>query len=514
MNRLGIYFGPQLISIVETKGNKIINHIQVSQARVSAGELLEEKVPLPVKLTALLKDELMKNEIEANEAIVSISGKDLIVRTFEMPILPRQELESAVNFEVKKYIPFKIEDLFSDFQYKLDKTIQKTRVLFIGIKKEALDNYLKILSQLDIKIKSIEYSAFSILRLLRLTKVKEKGIIAVVNIDITKDDEANFVVLESGFPLFSRDISLMGGDEGVSPEEEAQSSTILEKLKREIRISLDYYNRKFPGKTIDKVFLITNPDYWTDLEGFIKESGLAVQSIDISKYIGRTIPFSLPFVKGYICALPKIKTEVKINLLLAKERGLKKIGLERMPWTPLLALLKANARVVGLSFFICIAVFIFGVYRLLPLQKDLQNLINMRPAVSTVSANLGYEELVAINSTYKKKIETADNIIRKRLSLTALFDALPRVIPKGLWLVNLSFEKKEGKAELILEGMAYSGDQGEELVNLFVSRLKENPAFAKSFKEISLVSTERSQRKKIGITTFKISCRDYIRGTR
>ena len=155
MNTLGVYFGPQLITIIETKGSKLINHIQVSQSTVSTGELLEEKVPASVKLITLLKDELMKNNIEANEAIVSISGKDLIVRTFEMPILPRQELDTAVNFEVKKYIPFKIEDLISDFQYKLDKTIQKTRVLFVGIKKEALDNYLNILSQLGIKIKSI-----------------------------------------------------------------------------------------------------------------------------------------------------------------------------------------------------------------------------------------------------------------------------------------------------------------------------------------------------------------------
>ena len=146
MNTLGVYFGPQLISIVETKGKKPINYTKVSQATVSAGEILEEKVPAPLKLIALLKDELMQNNIEANEAVVSISGKDLIVRTFEMPILPRQELDTAVNFEVKKYIPFKIEDLISDFQYKLDKTIQKTRVLFVGIKKEVLDNYLNIFS--------------------------------------------------------------------------------------------------------------------------------------------------------------------------------------------------------------------------------------------------------------------------------------------------------------------------------------------------------------------------------
>jgi len=74
MNTLGVYFGPQFISIVETKGNKTINYIQVSQAMVSTGEPLEEKVPVLVKLIALFKDELRKNNIGANEAIVSIFG--------------------------------------------------------------------------------------------------------------------------------------------------------------------------------------------------------------------------------------------------------------------------------------------------------------------------------------------------------------------------------------------------------------------------------------------------------
>jgi len=514
MNTLGVYFGPQFISIVETKGNKPINYLQVSQAAVSTGELLEEKVPAPVKLIALLKDELMRNNIEANEAIVSISGKDLIVRTFEMPILSRQELDTAVNFEVKKYIPFKIEDLFSDFQYKLDKTIQKTRVLFVGIKKEALDNYLNILSQLGIKIKSIEYSAFSLLRLLKLSGIKEKGIIAVVNIDITKDDEANFVVLDDGFPLFSRDIGLMGGYEEVAKEEEAQSSIILEKLKREIQISLDYYGRKFPGKNISKIFFITSPNYRADLDGFIKELGLGIHFIDINKYIDRPISFSLPFVKGYSSSLSKINTGVKINLLLAKERVVKKIGQEVSAPQSLAMRFKADVIVAAVCFLIFIIIFISGIYRAVPLQNELKNIINIRPVASTISGEPSYKELVDINSNYKIKAEAMDNIIKNRLYLTPLLDAIPRVVPKGIRLVNLSFENKEEKTELILEGTAYLGnnDNELELVSTFLSRLKENPTFTKYFKEISVVSTGYKQIEKITITNFIISCQDYKKG--
>jgi Tfp pilus assembly PilM family ATPase len=511
MNALGIYFGPQLISIIETKGSKPINYIQVSQSTVSAGELLEEKVPVPVKLIALLKDELMRNNIEANEAIVSISGKDLIVRTFEMPIMPRQELDTAVNFELKKYIPFKIEDLISDFQYKLDKTIQKTRVLFVGIKKEALDNYLNILSQLGIKIKSIEYSAFSILRLLKLADIKEKGIIAVVNIDITKDDEANFVVLDDGFPLFSRDISLMAGYEEVVKAEETQQGVILEKLKREIQISLDYYDRKFPGKNISKIFFITNPDYRADLDGFIKELGLDIHFIDINKYIDKPILFSLAFVKGYSSSLSKIDIAVKINLLSAKERVTKKTAAEALTPLSWVMRFKSDVIVAAVCFSIFIVIFLSGLYRISPLQEELNNIINIRPAASTISGGLSYKELLDINSNYKMKAEAMDNIIKNRLYLTPLLDAIPRVVPKGIRLVNLSFKEEEEKNELILEGTAYLGDSDKELelVNAFLSRLKENSTLTEYFKEMSVVSTGHKQIEKASITNFIISCQGY-----
>ncbi len=514
MNTIGIYFGPQLISIVETKGRQAINYAQVSQATVSTGELLEEKVPANIKLIALLKDELRKNNIEPGEAIVSISGKDLIVRTFEMPVLPRQELNTAVNFEAKKYIPFKIEELVSDFQYTLDKSIQKMRVLFVGIKKEALDNYIEILNQLGIKPKSIEYSAFSILRLLKLTNTKEKGIIAVVNIDLTKDDEANFVVVDNGFPLFSRDISLTGGYEEPVKAGETQQIAILERLKREIQISLDYYDRKFPAKNIGKIFFITNPNYRADLNGFIKELGLGINFIDVNKYIDKPVPFSLAFVKGYSNSLSSIKIEVKIDLLSAKERATKKIVPEVSKPLSLFMRFKSEVIVAAACFLIFIVIFVSGIFRALPLQSELQSIITIRPETTLKPGELTYKDLIDINSSYKRKAETMDSTIKKRLYLTPLLDMIPRVAPSGLRLVELSFRNEEEKTGLILKGTVYLGDsvKESEQVNLFLSVLKDNPIFTKYFKEISIESSGHKQIGKISVTNFIISCQDYKKG--
>lgn len=511
MNSLGIYFGPQLISIVESKGNKTVNYIQVMQGAISSGNLLEEKVPLPVKLIAMLKDELVKNNVEANEAVLSISGKDLIVRTFEMPILPQQELAGAVNFEVKKYIPFKIEDLISDFQFSLDKTIKKTRVLFVGIKKDVLDNHISILDQLGIKIRGIEYCAFSILRLLKLANVKEKGIIAVVNVDITKEDEVNFVVLEKGFPLFSRDISLIGTLEEPARPDESQGPLILEKLKREIQISLDYYDRKFPGKSIAKIFFITNPEYQADFDGFVKELSLGASFIDVSKHIDRPIPFSLPFVKAYSSSLFKIDTSVKINLLLAKERVARKAGIAASKPLSLVIRFKPDIVTASVCFFFLGAVFLSGLFRLLPLQRSLSTIISVRPQVGDMPGGTNYKELVTLSSDYKARAEAMSGIAKSRLYVTPLLDAIPRVVPKDIRLSNVSLKEDQDKTELILEGSVHLGDSDREiaLVNTFLSQLKENDAFSRYFKEMSVISTRYKQLETMTVTNFTIACRNY-----
>ena len=129
---LGIYFGIKTISIVETQNKKIINSLKIPREAVSGGEL-EEKVPEEIKLVALIKNELRNAGIETKDTAITIPGNDLIIRSFEMNLLPREELLTAVTFEAKKYIPFKTEDLISDFQLKTDTRNKKNLVLLFAL---------------------------------------------------------------------------------------------------------------------------------------------------------------------------------------------------------------------------------------------------------------------------------------------------------------------------------------------------------------------------------------------
>lgn len=508
MNQLGIYFGPQAVRIVETKGRQPVNNVRISRQAILGQGLSQEKVPEEVKLIMAIKEELRKNKIQAEEVTVGLSGKDLVIRIFEMPLMPRQELANAVSFEVKKYIPFRMEEMISDFQFKLDKANRKNYVLFMGIKKEVLDRYLSVLKQTGLKVKAIEYSGFSVLRLVSLSNIANKEVTALVNINLKEDDEINFMVLEGGFPLFSRDIHFAGEPQAAPDKRQAAEQAGLERLKNELRVSLSYYDRTFSYKHISRVFFLAEEGHRADLESFMKEMGLSAQFINVSKSIGADIPYSLEFVKGYCSSLSRIATPIKLDLLAAKEKTIKtaekELPLSIKRFKPQIA-----AAVIGL--FIPVFVFISGMLRVSPLKKEIKNIIETRSAGQAAGAQSGYEELVSIDSDYKTKIKAADDLVRKQLLFTELLDAIPRVLPKDMRLTEISFEKEGGRAELALNGSAYLGESSRELelVNFFLSRLKGDAVFSRYFGNISIVSIDHGQSKDRSVTNFKISCRDY-----
>jgi hypothetical protein len=513
MSSLGVYFGPKVISIVESSGKKLLTNAQLFQSTVSTGEL-GEKVPTELKtieIVALFKDEMRRNKITAKEATLCLSGKDLIIRNFDIPVLPREEIQGAINSEAKKYIPFKVEELFTDFQLEFDKINRKNLVLFMGIKKETLERYLSIANELNIKISSVEYSSFSLIRALGLAGVGSKGIVGMVCADLKEEDEVNFLVLEDGFPVFSRDISLASGPGDFDKSSEGELGASLEKLKTEIRVSLDYYHRRFPAKNIQKLFIISNPEHRSELESSAMESGLSVQFVELAKYVGKPVLFSSSFTKGYTASLSKaIKSNIKLNILAARSRI--KAGKVAGPKLNIASLgkgLKINPLMVVLGIAICVGIFFFGQSQTKPLKEELAQVIGSQVKIPSVNPEASYQDLLVTESNYKAKLISLDSAVKSQLYLTRPLDIIPRVLPEGLWLTDFSFKKDKSYGELFLKGLGGLGDSDKELeaVNKFVASLKENSTFTNYFKVINVESIDRSQVGGVSMTTFAISCK-------
>ncbi|MDD5078222.1 MAG: pilus assembly protein PilM [Candidatus Omnitrophica bacterium] len=511
MNSLGIYFGIKDINLVETSGNKILNNIRLPHPKLEISEL-EEKVPVDVKIMALLKDAFRTYRINAGEATFCISGQDLVIRTFEIPLLPLNELRNGVNFEAKKYIPFKLEDLDYDFQVLFNKKNKTNLVLFVGIKKEILSEYISFAKQLNLKINALEYSAFSILRFMKLAGLKDTGVFASLCFDFNSEDEANFTVFENGFSLFSRDFDLAGEPAGFEQTAESDLLQKQDKLKNEIRISFDYYNRKFPDKEVKNVFIISNKEGQQNVKAFFTDTSIPVKFVDTQKVLGKTTSYSSILAKSFAASLFR-SAPVKIKINLIGSRG--KAARAAAPSSGSLAFLegiKIDPKFILLGLMICGGAFFYGSMRTKAAQQKLEEIKSQRLKISSAANTDSFQDLSALSAKYKKKIGALDNVVKNQIYITPLLSSIPRDLPRGVWLESFSLGQSKGvPLELTLNGQSYLNDSDKEFeaVNIFITNLKRDPVFSKYFKEIVIGFIDRKVLQGKSLAVFKIVCRNF-----
>lgn len=497
MKRLGIYFGLNAVSIIETSGKKVINSIKVPVA--NRGEYGDQRI------NASILDELRSRNIKSDTSIITLASKDLLVRTFDLPLLPRDTIPAAVHTEAIKYIPFKVEDVVYDYKVALNRKDNKNNILFVGIKSDELDNrYLSIMSAAMLKPKKIEYAVFSALKLMKISGVKEKGLYAFIDIDL--EDESNITILADGFPQFSRTLK-------VSTEELATGKTtiasVLEKLGNEIRISLDFYQRKFPNRTVkDVVFLVKN-DLRYEIENISRDLGITAKFITLPKDLEPELGGNIGAIKAYAASLD-MKVPYEIDLISAKDR-VRKAVLSSAGAAAAAAggeKIEINKGLVFAGVVLVAAVFgVIQFNKIVPLQKEIQQILSQRLSLSTVSTSLSLEELTGVKSSYKKKVDTLDKLFKDRVYFTSQFDYIPKLIPNGVWLT--AFEYSEQQNRISFRGASFLEDSEAELkaINDFLVALQSNDVFSKAFKNISLLGARQGEVKNIKVTLFEIECK-------
>ncbi len=509
MSLLSLYFGNKGINIINARGRGILNNIEIPASEISSFDF-EDKVPADLKMVVLLQEAFRTHKITAKEAVLCLSGKDLIVRTFDIPQLPREELESAINFEAKKYLPFKIEELMTTFQVRPDNAKKNNLVVFMAIKKDILNSYLSIANQLKLKVRYLEYSALSLIRLLKVSKGIESAVSAFIYID-SEGDESHFMVMENGFLLFSRDITLSALPTDAPGVGLSDPALILDKMKSEIKSSLDYYQRRFSQKPIVKTVFFSDLTVRGELNEFLSELGLSAKFIDLVKGLNPQGLINSGAIKSYAASMVST-VNIGITLDLFKVKAKKQTREPAFILPDLSSIFKdinVDFRIIFLAIFLIAAMYIYGLTRIQPLKDDLKKTIFLRPSVAQVNVDLSNEELMKKNANFKKKIANYESLVKRQVYLTKLLDVIPRILPKSIWLSSVSFTKNAGVPVLRLRGAVYSEKQQDEVVviNKFLNDLREDFDFHTYFTNVVLDSVVQNDSGKQNIVSFEVTCK-------
>src|SRR5882672_1488986 len=237
--QLGVFFGHNSLSLVETDNqdpgkyfsapHNLFDNVDPTQGKI---------VPDDIKITAIIQKSLRDLKITSSDASLSLPTKDIIFRSFVIPWMMANEIDGVVEFEARKYIPFKLEELTYSYHPVTiaEKNVKRIRILFAAIRNDILEKYCGILEQSGLKISYVEPGVVSLIRVLVFKKlIPLDQRIAIVQ---TNDKEGKIIIVDHGLPHFVRDFQLQPA---AASKPENDPELLKARLFNEVRISLDYY---------------------------------------------------------------------------------------------------------------------------------------------------------------------------------------------------------------------------------------------------------------------------------
>ncbi|MBI1991920.1 MAG: pilus assembly protein PilM [Candidatus Omnitrophica bacterium] len=460
------------------------------------------------ELTATLKGLLERLKLSNARLHIAIASEAVVIRYFQMPFIPAAERKVAVAFEAKKYLPFKLEELTTDYQILTHKTEPNLmRVMFFGIKTETLSAFVSVFKTLELAPISLEPASVSLMRLTRQTgQIGASQAQAVLSIE---RDTASINIARGDLLYLSRNVTIPqpAAGEGLSQE-------LMEALIQETRVSIDYYRRRFASEAeVSKVLVCTKE----------MEAG---QLAEVTSALGGLpVELVLPF--------KKISQAEEAPPGLAVAVGLALRGLERRQGPPEVNLLPSSVRSknydllkISVAQAVAAVLLLFLWHQtthsnLAQLEGKLQALRLRQEPVEGFKTSTDLAELESARDGESRELDFLKKVNGLRGEYSGFLSGAEKLLPPEGWLTQLAMEDelkepaKKGRTLqvdrrrlLTLSGAVYANNQRLELeaVNNFLASLRTEKPFALAYSEFSLDSVQRGEFHGEEVTEFYLTC--------
>lgn len=452
-------------------------------------------------ITTLLKD----THLPTSCIHVAAVPESVIIRYFQMPMIPSRERRTAVSYEAKKYLPFKVADLITDFHvvtHRSDPALM--RVMFFGIKKSTSMTYQMLLKSAGLTPLCLEPPVLSLMRLMRQSG--QSFTTQAYTILSVEPSTATISIARDDLLYLSRNVGISpssGSPPGHSPE-------LMEALIHETRVSIDYYRRRFLGEpAIQKVILFgkeATPHQTDELSTALE---LPVELGDPFKRMGATkeVPAVLAVALGL--ALRGLeKRGPQANLLPLEAR--------REPRDLLRPLAIPSAVAFGL---LCLG----SAVSWLDLNTHRQKVAEERQQQifpAGVTPEMTLDELSRFRSEKQRQLRFLQELSPVPEKQAHLLSEMTALLPPEAWVEQIALTdtlKSVGLASplevkhrrvIVLNGKAYTGYRDKEIegINRFLADLRASALFASQFTEFHLDSVERKTfYEELEVTEFNLS---------
>ncbi len=445
----------------------------------------------------MLREMLPAKRLKGTELYLILSDRYSQVRNVDLPEVSQKELTNAIKFQIKKDLPFPIDNCIINDRGWDPKVSGRQEVEVLAVDQRQLEEKLEVLDQVGILPVHITAAPTSVRFLVRDYKGLEldKGAVAIVDIGAAK---TTITILEIDRVVLSRTIST-GGDDftnvlqglGLGPkgedltEEQAEQykkdhglppegdpSTmriailmrpVAERISAEITRSLDFYRRNRGGREFQKLVLIGGSALMKRLPDFLSENlGVEIEvgnpQIKIQPYdelprnkqdeLNKLGPVILP---ALAVALDDERSQ---NVLPPEQKTLVKLNEAKKIIAP-----------------VALSVIALMVYMHVTAMGDLKstefNYNNLQDKLTTLNQNRA-EYLIAktkfdkVNTEFIERQVDFDEIRITAPDISQFMKVISNLIPSYVYLESMTTKYIPQIEEIEVEKEPEEGEEGEE----------------------------------------------------
>lgn len=127
----------------------------------------------------LLTDVMRESNVTSRRVVFSIPSTSSFITVINFPLIRVDEIEAAIPFEAKRYIPIPTNEVKLDWQViERDEEDKRAYVLLAAVPKDILAKYQRIADMMHLDLEAVEIESFSLVRSLLYN---DRGVTALVH---------------------------------------------------------------------------------------------------------------------------------------------------------------------------------------------------------------------------------------------------------------------------------------------------------------------------------------------
>ena len=515
---VGLVLRPHLVEVVEVKragrGVAITKHARVP---VESGE--EEQI------IAACTAAIRALHAETARIGVTIPAQDVLLRSFSLPHLPKAEWTNAVQFEARKYIPFKIDELMWGYYAIEDRATKQIAVTFAGVLTETFTRMQQRLKGAGVQPAFIEAPWVSLARLTVLQpKNARERCVGIVEIEGAL---AHIVIVKDGVPCLARDVSLASMEGFDAGSASAAIDPRAEKLFSDLRLSVDFFSREHPDVSLSRLLLFGNDPSLPAWSAWLATQvsfpvGVGLLSTEPGQETMEAVDAGFALAVG-VALRDLHPTSMKLDFLerkvataVAASSPLETLLGVRLDPTLVRALTKTvliqlAAALVGLG-----ALMVVGQQQLDAARQKVAQAQQAFPDPGWGLKQKSQEDLEALQTKSTQSLAMVRKTMQQRVLVSEKLSRLAQMLPEGIWLEGVTYQdhlERLGVKQtwLTIRGACVLPQEGNELdvINEFVQQIKQDPVFSQGLATVQLANIVEAgdAAKSRAYRTFEITCR-------